>query len=177
MIHLFFAAAEESSGIGALGINASAFVIQLITFILVFLVLMKFAFKPIIKMLDERRKTIDEGVKAGERLSAQRAKFEDQMNNELRKAREEADHIIATGHKEAREVVREAEKAAHHKADSILADAEIRINEESERAKRALEKDIVGLISEATEVIVGQKIDPKKDAEVIDKILRSRKVK
>ncbi len=171
MINLFFAA-EGSSGIGALGISVSAFVIQLITFILVFLVLMKFAFKPIIKMLEDRRQTIEEGVKAGERLSAQKAKFENQMAKELRQAREEADHIIATGQKEAREVVREAEKSAHRKADSILADAEVRINEEQERAKRALEKDIVGLVSEATEAIVGEKIDPKKDAAVIDKILK-----
>lgn len=167
---LFFA--ESSSGLGALGISFSAFIIQLITFILVFLVLMKFAFKPIIGLLETRRKTIDDGVRMGEKLSKQQAKFETQMADEMRKAREQADHVIATGQKEAREVVREAEKTAQRKADSILADAEVRISEEQARAKLALEKDIVGLISEATEAIVGEKIDPKKDAETIDKILR-----
>lgn len=173
MIHMLFFA-DSSSGIGALGVSASAFVIQLVTFVFVFLLLKKFAFTPIIKMLQDRRQVIEDGVKMGEKLSKEQAKFDAKLAETMSKAREEADHIIATGHKEAREVVREAEKSAQRKADSILADAEVRINEESEKAKRALEKDIVGLVSEATEAIVGEKIDPKKDAEVIDKILRSR---
>ena len=174
MIHMFLFAADSSSGLGALGISFSTFIIQLLTFVLVFLLLRKFAFKPVIKLLDDRRKIIDDGVKMGEKLANEQTKFEAKLAEAMSKAREEADHIIATGHKEAREVVREAEKSAQRKADSILAEAEVRINEESERAKRALEKDIVGLISEATEAIVGEKIDPKKDADVIDKILRSR---
>lgn len=169
---LIFAESSSSSGIGALGISPSAFVIQLATFVLVFLLLKKFAFSPIIKMLQERRRIIDDGVKMGEKLAKEQAKFDAKLAATMSKAREEADHIIATGHKEAREVVREAEKSAQRKADSIIAEAEVRINEEQERAKRALEKDIVGLVAEATEVIVGEKIDPKKDAEVIDKILR-----
>jgi F-type H+-transporting ATPase subunit b len=173
MIQLLYIA-DSSSGIGALGISASAFVIQLVTFIFVYLLLRKFAFKPIIKLLENRRKVIEDGVRMGEKLAKEQAKFETKLAETMRQAREEADHIIATGHKEAREVVREAEKTAQRKADSILADAEVRISEESERAKRALEKDIVGLVSEATEAIVGEKVDTKKDAEIIDKIIKSR---
>jgi len=173
MIHLLYVA-DSSSGIGALGISVSAFIIQLITFVLVFLLLRKFAFSPVIKLLQDRRKIIDDGVRMGEKLSKEQAKFDAKLNETMRQAREEADHIIATGHKEAREVVREAEKTAQRKADSILADAEVRITEESQRAKRALEKDIVSLVSEATEAIVGEKVDAKKDAEIIDKIIKSR---
>jgi len=174
MIHMLIFAADSTSGIGALGISFSAFIIQLLTFVLVFLLLKKFAFKPVIKLLADRRRVIDDGVKMGEKLAKEQAKFDAKLAEVMSTAREEADHIIATGHKEAREVVREAEKTAQRKADSILADAEVRINEESQRAKRALEKDIVGLVSEATEAIVGEKVDAKKDAEIIDKILRSR---
>jgi len=174
MIHTLHLMADSSSGIGALGISLSAFIIQLLTFVLVFLLLKKYAFTPVIKLLQDRRKVIDDGVKMGEKLAKEQAKFDAKLAAEMSKAREEADHIIATGHKEAREIAREAEKSAQRKADHILAEAEVRINEESERAKRALEKDIVGLVSEATEAIVGEKIDPKKDAATIDKILRSR---
>lgn len=173
MIHLLFVA-DSSTGIGALGISASAFIIQLLTFVLVFMLLKRFAFTPVIKLLQDRRKVIDDGVRMGEKLAAEQAKFDTKLAETMSKAREEADHIIATGHKEAREVVREAEKTAQRKADSILAEAEVRIGEESQRAKRALEKDIVGLVSEATEAIVGEKVDTKKDAEIIDKIIKSR---
>ncbi|HLC91802.1 MAG TPA: F0F1 ATP synthase subunit B [Candidatus Saccharimonadales bacterium] len=179
MIHLLFASesAEASTGIGALGISGGAFLIQFLTFVLVFMLLRKFAFKPVIKLLEERRRVIDDGVRMGEKLTKEQAKFDTQLAETMSKARAEADHIIDTGHKEAREIVREAEKTAQRKADSILADAEVRINEESEQAKRALEKDIVGLVSEATEAIVGEKVDAKKDAEIIDKIIKNRVAK
>jgi F-type H+-transporting ATPase subunit b len=174
---MLFAATEEAtdaSPLAALGVDGKSFIFQLITFTLVFLILKRFAFTPISKLLAQRRATIDDGVKMGLRMEKEKAKFDSDLANVLRDARKEADKIIATGHKEAREVVREAEKNASRKADSMMADAEARIAEESEKAKLKLEKDIVGLISEATEALVGQKVDPKADAEIIDKILRSR---
>lgn len=174
VIHLFASETESASGIGALGINPGAFIIQLISFVFVFVLLKKFAFKPVTKLLVERRKTIDAGVRAGQEFAEVRAKMEKEHVEIVKKARHEADQIVANAHKEARDVVREAEKVAARKADTMLSDAEVRIGEESERAKRALEKDIVGLISEATEALVGEKVDVKKDAAIIDKILKNR---
>ncbi|MGH9857094.1 MAG: hypothetical protein ACRD4B_04530, partial [Acidobacteriota bacterium] len=81
---------------------------------------------------------------------------------------------IANAHKEAREIVRESEKSAQRKVDTMVSDAEVRIKEETERARRGLEKDIVGLVSEATEAIVEEKVDPKKDAELIEKAIKGR---
>lgn len=175
MIQLLFATTEEStSGIGALGVSPSAFLIQLITFLLVFLLLKKFAFKPIIRMLEERRKVIDDGVKMGQKLEKERAKLDSEVVQVMRDARVEADKIIGNGQKEAREIIREAEKAGQRKVDTMMTDAEARINEETEQAKRKLEKEIVGLVSEATEAIVEEKVDPVKDAKLIDKAMKGR---
>ena len=176
MIQLLFAAesAESTSSGLPLGLSLSAFIIQLITFILIFFLLKKFAFNPIVKLLDQRFKVIDDGVKLGRKMEQEQAKLEQTKEQIIRESRHEADKIIATAHKEAREIAREAEKAAARKADTMIADAEVRINEESKRYKRKLEKDIVGLTSEPTEAIVGEKVDPKKDAAIIDKILNDR---
>jgi F-type H+-transporting ATPase subunit b len=175
MIHFLFAAEGGStSGIGALGISPSAFIIQLITFVLVFLLLKRYAFGPIIRLLEERRKVIDEGVKAGQQMAKEREKLEQEIAQVMRDARIEADKIIATGNKEAREIMREAEKGAQRKVEAMLTDAEARIAEESQQARKRLEKEIVGLVSEATEAIVEEKVDPKKDADLIDKALKGR---
>lgn len=166
---------ESASGIGALGISPGAFLIQLITFLLVFLLLKKFAFGPIVRLLEERRKTIDEGVKMGTTMAKEREKMEAELAKAMTQARHDADKVVATAHKEAREVLREAEKNAQRKAETILADAEARIHEESQQARRKLERDIVGLVSEATEAIVEEKVDAQKDAALIDKALKGRK--
>jgi F-type H+-transporting ATPase subunit b len=177
MAPFIIAATEETGSTGgaeALGLSFSAFLIQLITFVIVFLILNKFAFKPIGKKLEERRKVIDDGVKLGLELEKEREALKKEVAEIERDARHEADKIIATGHKEARAIMSETEKATARKTETMITDAEARIEEESLQAKLSLEKDIVGLISEATEALVGEKVDPKKDAELIDKILKGR---
>lgn len=171
------AAAEGGSPLDALSVNLTNFVIQLIIFLLIFLLLKKFAFTPIVNMLEERRKTIDDGVRMGLKMEKAKAKLDKDIADEIRKARQEADKIIANGHKEARDVIRDAEKAAQRKAASVLADAEVRLHEEARRAKQNLEKEIVGLVSEATEAIVEEKVDELKDSKIIDKAIKGRKKK
>jgi F-type H+-transporting ATPase subunit b len=169
-----FAEAEAGSG-GILGFSVSAFVIQLITFIFVFLILKKFAFKPIVKMLEKRRQTIEDGVKLGEEMEKRMAKLEGEADVVIREARHDADRIINNAHKESREVLRDAEKAAKAKSDAMLTEAHSQIDEDADQARRRLEKDIVGLVSEATEAVVHEKVDAKKDSELVERALKGRK--
>ena len=178
MVQLYLASTEAAAGgspLDALGVNGKAFLFQLITFVLVFLVLKRFAFKPITRLLAQRRQVIEDGVKMGLEMEKERAKLETEVNQVMRDARVEADKIIATGQKEAREIMREAEKSGQRKVEGMLTDAEARIAEETEQAKRKLEKEIVGMVSDATEAIVEEKVDATKDAKLIDKALKDRK--
>lgn len=167
-----FAADSSASGIGALGLDWRALIIQLITFGLAYLVLRKYAFGPIMKVMNERRETIDKGVTLGEQMQKQQAKAEAEVAKKLTEAQTHADSIVATANDEARAKVREAEEKAQAKAQSILSDAENRIAQDTQRARQKLEKELVGLVSEATEAIVGEKVDSKKDAELIDRALK-----
>jgi F-type H+-transporting ATPase subunit b len=167
--------ADSSSGLGALGVDGKAFIIQLITFVLAFFVLKRYAFKPITKMLDERYKTIDEGVRLGEKMKQDEAALQAKIAEELAKARQAADAVITEAHDHARDTVREAEDKARDKAAGILKDAEERIVTDTARARKKLEGELVGLISDATEAIIGEKVDAKKDAQLIDRALQEQK--
>lgn len=169
-----FAEAQSSSGLGALGVDGTAFVIQLITFVLAFLVLKRFAFKPIIKVMRERRETIENGVKLGEQMKQEEAKLAAKVDETLHKARQDADQIIATAQDSGREAVREAEEKARVKADGIIKSAESTITQETARARKQLEAEVVGLISDATEAIIDEKVDAKKDAALIERALKGR---
>jgi F-type H+-transporting ATPase subunit b len=167
--------AENSSGIGALGVDGKAFVIQLITVLLAFWVLKRYAFTPIIRLMDERHKTIDEGVRLGEKMKQDEAALQSKISDQLAQARKEADGIIATANETARDKIRDAEGKAQDKAAGILRDAEERIATDTARARKKLEGELVGLISDATEAIIGEKVDAKKDAQLIDKALQEQK--
>lgn len=168
----FAAEGAGSSGLGALGIDAKAFVIQLITFLLAFLVLKRYAFGPIIRVMNQRRDTIESGVKLGEEMQKERAKLESQVEKTLHEARAQADDIIAGAQEASKQAIREAEDNAREKAADILKAAEARIAADTQRARKQLEKELVGLISDATEAIIDEKVDAKKDAALIERALK-----
>lgn len=164
--------ADSSSGIGALGIDGKALIIQVVTFLLAFWVLQRWAFKPIVKMMDQRRETIEKGVKLGEQMQKQEAALEEKVASALHKARAKADEIIAAAHDQGRQKVQAAEDDARKKAESLIASAEDRIKQEANRARKQLESEITGLVSDATEAIIDEKLDAKKDAALIDKAMK-----
>lgn len=168
-----YVAATESGGI--LGFSPKSFLIQLITFTLIFVLLKKFAFARVVKVLEKRRQTIEDGVRLGEEMERRKQETEEEVGSILSQARSDADNIIENANKEVREMQREAEKSAKQKTDAMLADAQERISEDAERAKRKVEKDVITLVSEATEAVVHEKVDAKKDAELIDKALKGKK--
>lgn len=174
MISLLAQFGDSSSGIGALGVDGKAFVIQLISFVLAFWVLQHWAFKPIVKMMERRRETIEKGVKLGEEMQKEKAAFEEKVAKALGDARKEADTIVGGAHSQAREAIREAEDKARAKAETVVNEAQDRINQDTQRARQQLEKELVGLIAEATEAIIDEKVDATKDAALIDKALKDR---
>jgi len=167
--------ADSSSGLGTLGFSTSAFIIQLITFVLAFWVIKKFAVTPIVKMLNERRKAIEDGVLLGEKLRKEALDMEEKVSNELSAARNKADEIIDEAKEAAKSAVKAGEEDAIKKADSIIEDARNKTKQEIETAKLKLESEIANLVVDATEVLTREKIDFKKDASLIDQAIKEAK--
>lgn len=165
-------AETSSGGIGALGVDLKAFIIQLTTFVLAFLVLRKWAFEPIIAVMRRRQETIETGVKLGEQMKKEKADLEVQVAKQLQDARVKADGILAEAESAARDTIREAEDKAQEKAAVIVKEGKARGEQEVVRARKQLEAELVELISDATETIIGEKVDAKKDSALIDRALK-----
>lgn len=170
--HIFAAgSAQESGGIAALGVDVKALLLQIITFVIVFWLLKKFALDKIVQTLEERRKTIDKGVELGIKMSEEKQRLSQEVAAVLQKARAEADKIMAAGHHEAGMLLKEAEASAARKADAMLADAHAKIEDDIESARRGLEKEVLQLVAEAAGVLLEKKIDAKQDAQLISRAL------
>lgn len=171
-INIIFASSSTSSGIGALGFSLSSFLIQIISFIIIFLILKKFAFKPMLKILKERSDLINDGITLGETMKKQKSELEKTVEDELHKTRAQADKIISDAHNKSKEMVLFAENEAIKKAELVAKEAKLTIEREAALTKEKLKSELVGLVSEATEAIIGKKIDSKSDGELIDKALK-----
>lgn len=168
--------ASGTSGISALGLNGSALIIQFITFVLAYIVLRRYAFGPILKVLNERRELINKGVNLGSKMEKDRLALEAAVNQALHDARRQADAIIAEAHANARKLARESEEKNRIKAENMIKEAQARLQQDAERMRRQLKSEMIDLVSEATETIIKEKIDPQKDASLIERALRGQLV-
>ncbi len=164
-------AAEEKEGIAVLGLDIKVILMQAGVFLLLFFLIKKFALTNIVNTLEERRKTIDSGVDLGISMQKKQAEFEVELQKLHQKARTEADAIIANANKESSTMIKAAEVSASKKVDTMLKDAEGRIKREMDKARNQLRGEMLALVSEATEVIIHEKVDAKKDASLIQRAL------
>ena len=165
----------STSGLSALGVNGSAFLIELITFVLALLVLRKWAFGPIVKMLNQRRTVIEDGLKLGEKMRQEQTKMEERVEQALHKSRQQADQIIADAQTTAKQIVHDAESDAKNKAVQILEEAQRQTGLEIDRARRRLETEIMDLIAQTTTAILDETVDAKKDAALIQRSMPVKK--
>jgi F-type H+-transporting ATPase subunit b len=177
MYTLFAAAAEaahseESAGLlGALGINGKLFITQLLAFLVLVAILGKFVYPVLVRSIDQRRESIEEGLKQAKEAQAASEEAETRVQQLLANARKQADDILARSHTEATAQVAAAEEKAHARADQIVKDAHSQLQSDIAKARIALKKDTASLVALATERILHEKIDAAKDAQLIDRAL------
>ncbi len=166
------ASTTSSGGIGAIGLDGKALLFQLINFAILFWVLKKVAYKPIIKVLEARRERIEESLKMAHDIEQNQQKMAEAQALALKQARAEAAEIVAKTRAEAAEMLKEAEVKATAQNERLLAEAKSRIEQELTQAKKGLKREVVGLVVAATEVVLAEKVDAKKDEALIERALQ-----
>lgn len=162
---------EEVTGIAALGLDPLAILAQALTFLVLFFILKKFALNGIVATLEKRRKTIDDGVRLGLEMEAEKTKLDEQVDKVLHKARDEADKIIAQAHEESGTIIKDAEDKAIVKVDGMIEDARNKIEDEVKQAQKNLQQETLRLVADATGIIIKEKLNASKDAKLIEEAL------
>lgn len=151
-----------------LGINFGFVLVQIINFLIMFIILRKWAFVPIGKMLEERRDKIAQGLEDARVAAEARANAET-----------EADKIKSEAQVQASEIMREARERAEEAALEIKAGAEHEITKTRQNALADIERERQIILSEvrgqiaalsmaATQKLIGEALDQKRQRALID---------
>ena len=135
---------------------------QSITFALFVWFCMKFVWPPIMGALEARRKEIAEGLAAAERGQQEQELAEKRAAEYLKEAKGQASDIVSQAQKRASEMVEEAKGDAKVEADRIVTGANAEIEQEINRAREHLRKEVVGLAMAGAEKVLKREVD--KDA-------------
>lgn len=161
------AATEENSLFGALGIDWRMLILQIIAFGIMVWVLGKFVYPHLIKAIDDREKSINESVKAAANAEANAEHTQVEIEKLFKEARLEAASVIDTAHREAAQMVKEAEDKSKNRAEQIIVDARAQLDQDILKARKALRSEATELVALATEKIIKQKVDAKSDTALI----------
>ncbi len=166
-------AAEEvaQGGIAAIGLDPKALLFQLVNFALLFWVLKRVAYKPILKVLESRRQRIEESLKTAHEIELREKRLVESQAKLLHEAREAAGDIVAKARMQTAELLAESEVKAKAQASKIISDARGRIEHEVQLAKKDLKHEMSGLVAAATEAVLDEKVDARHDKALIERAL------
>lgn len=138
----------------AFGIDWRLLLIQALNFGLLLVVLSYFLYKPILKIIDERREKIAEGVKTAEAASRRLSEAKEEGDKQIGEAAREAQSLVASARASAEERKVSIMSEAEARAQAILKDAEARIAESERQAFAKSERDIAKAAMLAAEKIL-----------------------
>lgn len=128
------------------GVDWRLLTINAINFALVLGVLWYFLYTPIMRMLEERRTKVAQGVKDAEAAGVKLGEIEKSRTGVLAKAGTEADQIVSHAQKRATEKERELLSRAEASAASVIAEAEAEAKESKHRAVVESKEEVAKLI-------------------------------
>lgn len=165
-----FADEVNASLFDSLGIDIIALALQTVSFLILVFLLAKFAYPPILSMLDRHEKRITDAEKAAEDAKKRSEKLEMKAQKTLEDARLQAETIVSAANQESNDLITSAEEKAAKRANIIMEGARAELQRETEVARQELKNEVLDLVTVATEKIVSAKID-EKDRKLIQKTL------
>lgn len=155
----------------ALGLNLPQLIAQVVNFFILLFVLRLVAYKPILKMLDERKQKIAEGLNAAEIARAEAASAQANIQAQLDTARKEGQEIVANAQGIATRIQADAREQSAKDRDVALERARVEIQQERDRAIADLRGEFADITVKAAEKVINQSLDRQSHQRVIDETL------
>ena len=154
-----------------LGVNLNGLIAQLVNFGLLFLLLWLVAYKPVLRLLDERSERIRESLERAEEIKNQAARADAEFAARRAEGLREAQEIVNRANQAADRIQREAEDRARRTADDLIARARAEIDVERQRAVAELRAQVADLAILAAGRVVRSTLDPQQHRRLIDEAL------
>lgn len=143
------------------GVSWGKFIAQIILFLFVYWVLKKYAFGPILEVLNERRRRIEEGQHNAEKIKKQLAEAELRYQEVLRKANDEATRLIEEARASSDAHTQKQIQQAIKDAEGVIAKAHESISQERHKMVAEVKKEMVDLVVHTTAAVVGKVLTPE----------------
>lgn len=142
-----------------------------IAFIVFVIFCMKFVWPPIMAAIEDRQKTIADGLAASDRAAKDLELAQAKAAEQLKEAKAQAAEIIEAAKKREAQMIDEAAEKAQAEREKIIASGHAEIESERNRAKEELRQQVSALAVAGAEKILERSIDESAHADILDKLV------
>lgn len=147
-----------------LGVDGKLLLAQAVNFAVLFWVLRRFAYQPMLDFLEKRASKIEQGLKDAEAAQVKLGELEEKEKAVLAQAHTEARALITAAEESAKKRDLERASETEAKVARLLAEAEEKIREEKDKMMASAKEEMSELIMLSVEKILREKVDTKEDA-------------
>ena len=152
-----------------MNLNATLFA-QFVVFIILAIFTAKVVWPPLVKVLDERAKKIQEGLTAADRSKQEMIAVQKHVQSELAKAREEGQKRVQAAESRAQQIADDIKHDAENEAAEIIAQAKAQAELQIKQAREQLRAEVASLAVKGAEQILKREIDAKAHADLLNKL-------
>ena len=146
-------------------------VFTIINLLVLYVLMKRFLFGPIIKVMDERKAMIDQQFAGAKEMEDNARELQSKYEDALKSAKEESYQIMEQARKEAKIQSERTVEDTAARVDAMLAKAQEDIRNERENAMRQMESDVASLAMEAAAKIIGKNNGTDQDLSLYDQFL------
>jgi F-type H+-transporting ATPase subunit b len=142
-----------------LGLNGALLISQIVNFVLLIILLKRFAYEPILKTLDDRAKKIEKSLEQAKKIEEELRDTEATKVAEIRKAKEQAQEIVKSAYETAEANAQKVLDETKRKTQEIVKKAKEEIQDEKEKSVKEAEREIGDLAIQIAEKIIKRNLD------------------
>lgn len=155
----------------ALGVSVPLLLAQIVNFAVLLIILRFTLYKPVLRMLDDRKQRIAEGLNAAEIARREAASAQANIQAQLEAARKEGQEIVANAQAIASRIESESREQAAREREAALEKARNEIQLERDRAIAELRREFAAITVAAAEKVINQSLDQQAHQRIIEETL------
>ena len=157
----------------ALGLDPWLLLWQMAAFAVLVWLMYRFAYKPVMGMLDQRAERIRESIAQAEQIKQELANAQRSGEAAMQQARLDAQELLHNAQAAAQRTIAQAQEEAQRQREKMLEEARAQIGSETERAKTELRREVGRLTILAATRVIGQELqtNPLLHEQLIDQAL------
>lgn len=154
------------------GVKPIFLIAQIVNFLILLFILQRFLYKPILKVLEERKKKVAESLKNAEEIEKRLTEITAEKDKQIKETVKESEKILEGATKSANEIIQEARSKASVDIKRMFEKSQKEAEAEREKMRQEIKAELAGLVVAGLEKVTGKVLTEKDQKELVQKSLK-----